>query len=346
MGCTGCELWPTIQMLIAALVALILSRTNSERKIVRQVVKEQLKGIPHATAAWHARYTIIEVLEQKFPSISREDWVEEFEKSFRCYAGILHLYRGAKPEDWNKSSVKGYARIFDQPEKFPGRMVKAAKWGPPTESEYKNAPWLKGLPRLIFISDMGDSLCEDIDFDYLKEEIIDKVTSPNGQRHIWLWLTKRPKRMADFASWLNDVHGLPWPPNLVAMTSVTNRATRSRIDALRKVPAKFRGLSVEPLTEDVSLDLTDIHWVITGGESGKYAREFDLEWARSIQEQCHEADIAFFMKQLGANIVDDEFPVSMVDGHGGDWSAWPADLRVREFPEAFYDLHADETKML
>jgi len=27
--------------------------------------------------------------------------------------------------------------------------------------------------------------------------------------------------------------------------------------------------------------------------------------------------------------------IALRDGHGGDWSEWPEDLRVREVPEAF-----------
>ena len=40
---------------------------------------------------------------------------------------------------------------------------------------------------------------------------------------------------------------------------------------IKNVPVRF--LSVEPLLEDIGeIDLTDIHWVIVGGESGAKAR--------------------------------------------------------------------------
>ena len=47
-----------------------------------------------------------------------------------------------------------------------------------------------------------------------------------------------------------------------------------------------------------------INWVIVGGESGPGARPFDLAWARSIVAQCDAADVAVFVKQLGARPVD------------------------------------------
>jgi hypothetical protein len=52
-------------------------------------------------------------------------------------------------------------------------------------------------------------------------------------------------------------------------------------------PAAVRFLSVEPLLEDLGqIDLTGIHWVIGGGESGPGARPMDLDWVRSIRDQC------------------------------------------------------------
>ena len=52
-----------------------------------------------------------------------------------------------------------------------------------------------------------------------------------------------------------------------------------RIDDLRAAPARTRFLSIEPLLEDLGqLDLSGIHWVIVGGESGPGARPMKAEW--------------------------------------------------------------------
>jgi protein gp37 len=45
------------------------------------------------------------------------------------------------------------------------------------------------------------------------------------------------------------------------------------------------------------LDLTDISWVIVGGESGSKARPLVYGWARDIRDRCIEAGIPFFFKQ-------------------------------------------------
>jgi protein gp37 len=246
----------------------------------------------------------------------------------KCYAGNLHS---------RYSSSKGFADNFDRPEFFSGRMTEASSWGDLRGKVRPDKPWLADLPRLVFVSDMGDALSSGVSFDYLKEEIVDMVASEKGRRHMWLWLTKRPSRMALFSDWL-DERCIPWPDNLVAMTTITSSLALSRVEQLRRVRCRIRGLSVEPLWESVELPLEGINWVICGGESGTAAKPFDLAWARELREQCREAEVAFFIKQLGSNPVEDGEPLRLKDGHGGDWNEWPEDLKVRQFPEAFRSM--------
>lgn len=90
-----------------------------------------------------------------------------------------------------------------------------------------------------------------------------------------------------------------------------------------------------------------LDWIIVGGESGPEARPFDIAWTRETIEQCRHAGVACFVKQLGARpfaAEPDSYcilgpaedglyrPRRDRDRKGGDWSEWPADLRVREFP--------------
>jgi protein gp37 len=73
-----------------------------------------------------------------------------------------------------------------------------------------------------------------------------------------------------------------------------------RIDELRSSAATVKFLSIEPLLEDLGqIDLTDINWVIVGGESGPRARPMHPEWVLSIKEQCGKANVPFFFKQWG-----------------------------------------------
>ena len=189
------------------------------------------------------------------------------------------------------------------------------------------------------------------DFLYLCDEIIKNVSSPDGQRHIWLWPTKQVHRAAEFASRLRAI-GVRWPTNLWLGTSVTEPKYLYRVDQLLSIgdETMTRFLSIEPLYAPVSLAdrlrSGRIGWVIVGGESGArvgrlpvagqcgrhVGRQFELEWARSLMEECREAQIPFFAKQLGTNPLDNGKPVRLRDSHGGDWTEWPRELAVREVP--------------
>ena len=141
--------------------------------------------------------------------------------------------------------------------------------------------------------------------------------------------------MAEFGQWL-VAQGINWPDNLVAMTTVTSHATRGRVDELRKVPAKFRGLSCEPIYSELDLNLTGIDWLIAGGGSDIFAEPFHVEWALQLRERCRQSGTAFFLKQLGRNPFFKGQRLSLTDGHGGDWDKWPEPAwRVREIPAGF-----------
>lgn len=264
----------------------------------------------------------------RLPADTKQVITDVVRSRAKCYAGLLGTMRC-----WHK----GHARIFDKPQQFPGRMAEAAKWAAPAPKEGRNKPWLSGLPRLIFVSDMGDALSRDVPFDYLRTEIINTVNSVDGQRHIWLWLTKRPTRMADFGSWLQS-HSLGWPRNLVAMTTVTGPDTVARIKALLRVPAACRALSLEPLFGRMDLQLDGIDWVIVGGGSDVLAKPFHVEWALEIREKCHATNVAYFLKQLGRSAYFNGKPLPLNNPHGGDWNEWSPGWRTREMPGRFADL--------
>jgi len=69
---------------------------------------------------------------------------------------------------------------------------------------------------------------------------------------------------------------------------------------LQATPASIKFLSVEPLLEDLGeLDLTDIDWLIAGGESGRGARPMEEMWVQKLLAQCREQKVRFFFKQWG-----------------------------------------------
>ncbi len=147
------------------------------------------------------------------------------------------------------------------------------------------------LPRTIFVNSMSDVFHEDVPLFYIKEIFDVMLACP---QHSFQVLTKRPERAAEFAA------ELPWPSNVWMGTSVEDERVLARVDQLRKIPARVRFLSCEPLIGPLtSLSLKGIHWVIVGGESGPGARPMLSEWATSIKENCKNAHVPFFFKQWG-----------------------------------------------
>jgi protein gp37 len=71
-----------------------------------------------------------------------------------------------------------------------------------------------------------------------------------------------------------------------------------RADVLRKIPARVRFISAEPLLGPLpSLDLRGFHWLIVGGESGPGYRPMDRDWARQLRDKAKAEGAAFFFKQ-------------------------------------------------
>jgi protein gp37 len=245
-----------------------------------------------------------------------------------CYAGVLHTRFGGV--------TKGYSPTFEELTLWPGRMAEAATWSDLTGTTRRDKPWLDGLPRLTFVSDMSDALSSMVPFDFLEAEVVAAVTAPEGRRHHWLWLTKRPERMAQFSDRLK-AKGVSWPKNLWAGTSITTQATTSRIKHLLRVGDgdTIRFLSVEPQHEAIYVGelLPRLDWVIQGGESGRGAEPFRLEWARDLIRQCKDAGVAYFLKQLGSTVLSKDRRLIFSDGHAGDWSEWPEEVRIRQMPE-------------
>lgn len=105
-----------------------------------------------------------------------------------------------------------------------------------------------------------------------------------------------------------------------------------RIPLLLDIPARVRFLSCEPLLGPVKIDhirigdnqwfpMQHLHWVITGGESGPKCRTANVDWFRSLRDQCGAAGVPYFLKQLGG-----------VRDHRGQMSDFPEDLQIRQFP--------------
>jgi protein gp37 len=150
-----------------------------------------------------------------------------------------------------------------------------------------------GQRKRVFTASFGD-ICEDRrDLDQPRERLMKLVEATPWID--WLFLSKRPWFYSRFFPWKE------WPNNVWAGTTTEDQHWfNHRMDALAKVPAVLRFVSAEPLFSriDISAHLKNLHWVITGGESGASARFSDIEHIRDLKDQCVTARIPFFYKQF------------------------------------------------
>ncbi len=219
--------------------------------------------------------------------------------------------------------------------------------------------WKK--PRRVFVNSMSDLFHEELTNEQIACVFLIMAMS---QQHDYQVLTKRAQRLPVWTKWFQEWVGRPSNilaqcgalqlsqtqaaelfhaltnlplPNVWLGVSVEDRANKYRIDLLRQTPAAVRFLSIEPLLEDIgALDLTGIHWVIVGGESGPGARPCDLAWIESIADQCGAASVPLFVKQTGARPGYQRkhgwHDISLSDSKGGNPEEWPKKIRIREFP--------------
>lgn len=203
--------------------------------------------------------------------------------------------------------------------------------------------WKKG--RKIFVCPRADLF-----HDAVPDEFLDQVFAVMAlaKQHTFQCLTKRPERMLAYMTRLGKSAKLldagarnlghtfefqgkylvSWPiQNIwIGVTAENQEAANARIPLLLQTPAAVRWVSVEPMIGPVCLSqwLDDgrLDWVVCGGESGPNARPMHPYWAKKLRDQCADAGVPFFTKQLS--------------GEKGkvitDMSLFPPDLQIREYP--------------
>lgn len=151
--------------------------------------------------------------------------------------------------------------------------------------------WSK--PRKVFVNSMSDLFHPDVPADFIFRVWQVMKETP---RHTYQILTKRPERMAEILSRPRfEILSHVW-----LGTSVEDGRVLDRLDAIRRVPAAIRFVSLEPLIGSVADgDLSGIHWAIVGGESGPRSRPMDPAWVDEIEAMCRKSNTAFFFKQWG-----------------------------------------------
>jgi protein gp37 len=170
--------------------------------------------------------------------------------------------------------------------------------------------------RTIFVNSMSDLFHKGVPRSFV-DQVFDTMEAADW--HVFQLLTKRSSRMRDY---LKARYADSAPPEHIWLgVSVEEAQARGRIDHLRAAPAGVRFLSIEPLIGPVGeIDLTGIHWVIVGGESGPGARPMQIDWVREIREQCKAQGVAFFFKQWGG--IRPKSGGRELDGQ--EWNEMPA----------------------
>jgi len=151
--------------------------------------------------------------------------------------------------------------------------------------------WRK--PRKIFVNSMSDLFQDGVPIQF-----IDRVweSMERAHWHTYQILTKRPENMLSSLKSL----GRSVLPNVWLGTSVESGKYAERIAQLRRVPAKVRFVSFEPLIGPIGkINLAGIHWAIVGGESGPRARPINPDWIEQVRVQCRDQQVKFFFKQWG-----------------------------------------------
>lgn len=186
----------------------------------------------------------------------------------------------------------------------------------------------------------NDLFHEDVPFEFIGKAF---ARMHNTRYHTFMVLTKRPDRMAEFINWYKTdwLAGFEyaWPKEYqhvwLGVTAENHEQADKRIPILLQTPAAVRFVSVEPMLRPVSLAGFDgktyrpwldsvawkvgINWVICGSESGASRRPAKAEWIRGLKNQCVEAGVPFFLKQMEVNGK----LVKMPELDGRTWNEFP-----------------------
>lgn len=163
--------------------------------------------------------------------------------------------------------------------------------------------------------------------------------------NVWLGVSVENQQTADERiPWLMDTPGKHWLSAEPLLEGIDIRrwlAIRSRCRKCghRSIETQTHGCAFATGGECgkcggyLTYETTGIDWVVAGGESGPGARPCNIDWLRSLRDQCKAAGVPYFCKQWGRYPNGLDLSHTSMSRKGDDMSEWPADLRVRELPE-------------
>jgi protein gp37 len=275
------------------------------------------------------------------PLVAENSKIEWTDHTFNPWVGCTKVSVGPKGACVS-CYAEAWAKRTGHPELWNGvrRRTTAANWKLPLK-------WHAAIPdgqrQRVFCASLAD-VFDNVAPDQWRTDLWELIRAT--PRLDWLLLTKRIGNVKAMlpADWSNSVYGYNnvW----LGITVVTQEEADRDIPKLLDTPARIRFLSCEPLMEHIQIaeylpnPLWDgieswrsptLHWVIVGGESGAHARSMEWDWPRSLRAECETAGVAFFMKQLS----------QAGRSWFKDFSAFPTDLQVREWPQSALDGEAE-----
>lgn len=207
-------------------------------------------------------------------------------------------------ETWNP--VTGCARVSEGCERcYAQRMANRLKgrFGYDAESPMRATlhperfaqthVWARG--RRVFVCSMGDLFWDEVPDGWRAAVLMRAMCHPE---HTWLFLTKRPERLAQFLG-ERELDLRMFPQVWLGVSGENEARADERWAVLSRIPAAVRFVSVEPMLGPVSMVGWDRvpDWVIAGPETGPGARPTEDAWFAALDDACAARGIAFFDKR-------------------------------------------------
>lgn len=218
-----------------------------------------------------------------------------------CYAEANHERLLANPK------VPSYSRPFNEI-----HVVEEMLDDPPM------AHWRD--PRRVFVNNLSDTFHPEVEAHHLVKLF---SLMRRYDDHIYMLLTKRASRMAQFARYVVD----DWPENVWAGVTIEGFAEIGRLGWLLEVPAAVRFISWEPALDNLPEMLRQaptamekIAWIIMGGQTGAGTTPMPEQWARAGRDLCTEFNAALYFKQWGGTVVPPK-DAPLLDGE--TWTQFP-----------------------
>lgn len=225
-------------------------------------------------------------------------------------AGCDHCYAATVAQTKTRDVYLAHAPVKDT------EANRADPFAPRFWEDRLDLPLRWKRPRRIFVNSMSDVFHAQFSLEMIQAVFGVMATAAWHQFQV---LTKRPERALRLAG------DLIWPDNVWLGTSIEDMRVVKRADALRATPAAIRFISAEPLLGPLDqLDLSGIHWLIGGGESGAGHRPCDPAWARGLRDLCQREGVSFFWKQWGGHTPK----AGGRDLDGRTWEEYPVPLQV------------------